>query len=322
MKAIESNGEGPAGVVMAEVEEPRPAADEALIAVEAFSVNRGETFGLESRPAGFRPGKDVAGVLARAAEDGSGPSAGARVVAHATGAGWAERAAVPTDRIATLPDGLDATVAAALPLAGLTALRLTRATGPLASRRVLLTGASGGVGHYFVELAAAQGAYLTAVSASPERGARLRELGAERVVAAVEEAEGPFDLALDSVGGASTPAAFAQLLPHGRLVWFGQASRVAPTFDFFDWRGAFDGTIRRFHYEEGDVDFATDLATLVRLTARGRLHPEVGWRGDWSRTDEALAALLAREIRGNAVLTVGAPSAAAVVVQSDLTTTT
>ena len=319
MKAIVTTGEGPAGVRVAEVEEPRPAADEALIAVEAFSVNRGETFQIESRTAGFRPGKDVAGAVVEAAADGSGPQVGERVVAHATGAGWAERVAIATDRIAVLPgertaapadpgaalaSDLTTTTAAALPLAGLTALRLTRATGPLASRRVLLTGASGGVGHYFAELAAAQGADLTAVSASAERAERLLALGAGRVVAAVEEAEGPFDLALDSVGGTSTPAAFAKLAPEGGLVWFGQASRVAPAFDFFDWRGAFNGTIRRFHYEESDVSIATDLATLVRLTAGGRLHPEVGWTGDWTWTGEALAALLAREVRGNAVLTI------------------
>jgi NADPH:quinone reductase len=318
MRAIVSDGAGPTGVLVAEVEEPRAAADEALIAVEAFSVNRGETFLIESRPAGFRPGKDVAGVVIEAAADGSGPAVGERVVAHANGGGWAERVAVATDRVAALPAGRSAsadgrggasappiatTTAAALPLAGLTALRLTRAVGPMASRRVLLTGASGGVGHYFVELAASQGAELTAVSASAERAERLLALGATRVVGDVEEAEGPFDLALDSVGGTSTTAAFARLTPEGALVWFGQASRVAPTFDFFDWRGAFNGTIRRFHYEESDVSFAGDLATLVRLTASGRLHPEVGWTADWARTGEALTALLAREVRGNAVLT-------------------
>jgi len=103
MKAIVTNGEGPAGVRVAEVEEPRPAADEALIAVEAFSVNRGETFQIERRTAGFRPGKDVAGAVVEAAADGSGPQVGERVVAHATGAGWAERVDIATDRIAVLP---------------------------------------------------------------------------------------------------------------------------------------------------------------------------------------------------------------------------
>ncbi|MBS1891434.1 MAG: zinc-binding dehydrogenase, partial [Actinobacteria bacterium] len=119
----------------------------------------------------------------------------------------------------------------------------------------------------------------------------------------IEEADGPFELALDSVGGTSALEAFARLTQDGTLIWFGQASRVAPTFDFFDWRGAFNGTIRRFHYEESDVSFAVDLATLVRLTAAGRLHPEVGWSADWTRTADALAALLAREVRGSATLT-------------------
>lgn len=75
------------------------------------------------------------------------------MVAHPERGGWAERVAVPLDKVTMLPVDIDFSVAAALPLAGLTALRLTRVTGPLASRRVLLTGASGGVGHYFVELA-------------------------------------------------------------------------------------------------------------------------------------------------------------------------
>jgi len=61
---------------------------------------------------------------------------------------------VPTSRLAELPDDVPAVVAAALPLAGLTALRLVRAAGDLAGRRILLIGASGGVGHFFVELAA------------------------------------------------------------------------------------------------------------------------------------------------------------------------
>ena len=96
MKAVVTNGEGPTGVHVAEVEEPRAACGEALIAVEAFSVNRGETFQIENRQAGFHPGKDVAGVVVEAAADGSGPGVGERVVGHATGAGWAERVAVAT----------------------------------------------------------------------------------------------------------------------------------------------------------------------------------------------------------------------------------
>src|SRR3954449_5442431 len=95
MKALVPDSTG-GGVVFADVPDPVPAATEAVISVEAFSVNRGETFLLDRPRPGWRPGKDVAGRVARAAADGSGPAAGARVVGYAPSAGWAERVAVPT----------------------------------------------------------------------------------------------------------------------------------------------------------------------------------------------------------------------------------
>jgi NADPH2:quinone reductase len=291
-------------VELADVAEPELRPDEVVVAVAAFSVNRGETFLLERPHADWRPGKDVAGVVVREAADGRGPRVGERVVAHPRSAGWAERVAVAVDSVAVLPDAVSFASAAALPLAGLTALRLVRVTGSLASRRVLLTGASGGVGHYFVELAAAQGAVVTAVSASAERGARLTALGAAAVVSSIDDAEGPFDIALDGVGGETTATAWSKLGARGLLVWFGQAGRVPPTLDFFDWRGGGSGTIRKFDYTDSDTSDAEDLATLVRLVEAGRLHPEIGLVADWAQTNETLAALLARSIRGNAVLTI------------------
>jgi NADPH:quinone reductase len=305
MRALLPTPDSSATVAFGEVVEPRPAAAELVIEVAAFSLNRGETFLLERPPRpGWRPGKDVAGTVVAAAADGSGPALGERVVAHAAEAGWAERVAVPADRVAPLPDSVDFTRAAALPLAGLTALRLGRAAGDLASRRVLLTGASGGVGHYFVELAAARGALVTAVASSPERGERLRRLGAAAVVASVAAAEGPF-----AVGGDSTAAVLHRLDEDGRLVWFGQASGEPPRLDFFDWAGGANATIRKFHYE-GDpaASDAEDLATLVRLVAGGRLHPELGLVADWGGTNDAIAALLDRRLRGNAVLTISSPT--------------
>lgn len=302
MKAMVPTGDRASLVRFGEVDEPEPAAGEVLVAVEAYSVNRGETFLLEHPRAGWRPGKDVAGTVV--GSTGEGPRPGQRVVAHPPAGGWAERVAVPVASVAPLPGHVDAVTAAALPLAGLTALRLLRAAGPLIGRRVLLTGASGGVGHYVTELAAAAGAEVTTVSASAARGAHLAELGAAGVLTRVEDAEGPFDVVMESAGGTSLPTALARLKPGGLLLWFGQASREPATLDFFSFfAGANEGMIRHLDYTRSDRTYGQDLATLVRLVADGRLHPEIGLVRDWAETAGVLADLRERRVRGNAVLT-------------------
>jgi NADPH2:quinone reductase len=223
-------------------------------------------------------------------------------VAHAWDGGWAERVAVATDSMVVLPDEISAPVAATLPLAGLTAVRLLRAAGSLAGRDVLITGASGGVGHLFVELAAAQGARITAIARTAERGARIRALGAATVAAEVEETEGPFDVVFESVGGASLAAAAQRVAERGTVWWLGEASREPAVLDFFALPARL--RIRRFAYWPHDEPDRVDLQVLVDLVSRGRLHPEIGLLADWHETPAALLALRDRQIRGNAVLTI------------------
>ena len=91
---------------------------------------------------------------------------------------WAELRAVDTGELAVLPDGVEHGAAATLPVAGVTALRALRRTGPALGRRVLITGASGGVRRFAVQLAARAGAHVIAAVGRPERGAGLAELGA------------------------------------------------------------------------------------------------------------------------------------------------
>ena len=247
----------------------------------------------------------MAGVVVQAAADGSGPPAGRRVVGHPPAAGWAEYACVPAESLAELPEDVTARAAAALPLAGLTALRLLRMAASVTGRRILLTGASGGVGHYFVELAANAGAEITAITATAERGSRLARLGAAEVLRSVSDADGPYDLVLESVGGASLALSLERLTPGGTLIWFGQASRTPVTLNFFDLLyGAASATIRHFSYADFPEPYGADLAVLVRLVDAGRLHPEIGRTADWYETATVLADLCARRIRGNAVLTV------------------
>ena len=303
MRALIPTGNPKDMVRLAEVDEPEPATDEVVIAVEAFSINRGETFLLERPRPGWRPGKDVAGRVLRAAADGTGPQVGTRVVAHPPANGWAERAAVSVKQLASVTDTMTGVVAASLPLAGLTALRLLRTIGSVTGRRVLMTGAAGGVGHFFTELAAAAGAEITAVVRDAERGRRLRELGADAIVTDVADAPGKMDVVLESVGGTSLGTAVSRLAPRGLLVWFGQAGRAPTTLDFFSF---FDhhqsATIRHFDYTDSDVPDSVDLSTLVRLTASDRLHPEIGRVSAWEDTSACIADLRARCIRGKAIL--------------------
>jgi NADPH2:quinone reductase len=306
MKALLPTGDPAALVVLGETEEPRPGPGQALVKVEAFSLNRGEVFRLnDTPPSGRRPGKDIAGLVVQAAADGTGPRAGQRVVGHPPDSGWAEYAAVDTDRLAVLPEGISAIRAAALPLAGLTALRLLRTAGCVSGHPLLVTGASGGVGHYVTELAIGAGAEVTVVTATPERGKRLAEFGA-RVVHHLDDAHGPFHTVMESLGGASTARALARLRPRGQLIWFGQASREPAVLDFFAFfAGPSSATVRHFHYEHFDESYADDLGALVRLVAEDRLHPQIGHLADWRNAARSLTDLHDRRITGNAVLTIG-----------------
>jgi NADPH:quinone reductase-like Zn-dependent oxidoreductase len=309
MKAWMATGKPDEPLMLSDVPEPAPGADEVIVRVEAYSVNRGEMFALNGvygtpAPEGWRPGQDIAGTVIQAAPDGSGPAAGTRVTAHPQAAGWAERAAVPVSRLAELPGGFPAEVAAALPLAGLTALRLVRAGGNLAGRAVLLTGASGGVGHFLTELAAGNGAQVTVVAGTAERGRRLAELGAQTAVRDVSDATGPFDIIMESVGGKSLSAAMAKLSPGGTLLWYGQAGLEPSVLDFFQLFQVTPVTLRHFPHWVSDTTDAEDLAALVRMTAAGRLHPEIGRSADWTQTAALLNDVYQRRVRGHAVLTI------------------
>lgn len=309
MKALAATGDRTL-VRFAETPEPTPAADAAVIQVEAFSVNRGEilamtgAYGTPTAP-GTVMGQDVVGRVVAAAADGSGPAVGTRVVGHAEGGGWAERVPVPTSAVVELPDAVPTTTAAALPLAGLTALRLLRHVEAPAGKRALITGASGGVGHYLVELATAAGIAVTAVAASPERGARLAELGAA-VIHDVTDAEGPFDVIFESVGGDVFADALARIAPGGTVLWFGQASLRPIRLSFFEYLTVSPFTLKHFPHWVADTTDAEDLRVLVDLTARGGLHPELGRVADWAETASVLVDLNNRRIRGNAILTIDA----------------
>ncbi|HZO88678.1 MAG TPA: hypothetical protein VFB38_10105 [Chthonomonadaceae bacterium] len=166
-------------LVICEVEPPAPGPSEAVVRVTAISLNRGEVGYSRHAEAGWRPGWDLAGVVEQAAADGSGPKAGARVVGILRGGAWAEYVAVPTNALAELPEAVTFAQAATLPVAGLTALHALMKGGLLLERPVLVTGATGGVGDFALQLGRLSGARAVAHIRHAEQEAEVKEAGAE-----------------------------------------------------------------------------------------------------------------------------------------------
>lgn len=302
MWAVVSDPESPSGLRRAQVPDPVPRADQALVAVRHASANFGELRYLAHREPGTALGFDAAGVVVAAAADGSGPAVGTRVAGLAPGA-WAQHVAIATSDLAEVPSDVDLAAAAALPLAGMTALRTLRAAGPLLGRRVLITGASGGVGRYAVQLARRGGAHVIASVGSPARAEGLARLGAHEVVVGLGDLD-PVDVVLDTVGGAQLVAAWGLLRPGGNLQSIGWASgepAVFPVNSTFS-----PGPARTLHSFGDSANVGPDLAILLELVRAGELSPEVGWRGSWDRIADAAAELFARRVPGKIVIDIPA----------------
>src|SRR5918912_3570744 len=118
MRGFITDPNAPGGLRLADdLPDPEPVADEVVMEVRAYGINRGELFLLQQRANGWRPGQDVSGVVVHAATDGSSPPEGARIVGIVDWEGWAERVAVPTHWTAVLPDDVSFEQAASLPIA-------------------------------------------------------------------------------------------------------------------------------------------------------------------------------------------------------------
>lgn len=310
MRALVVDHTAPAHLSLAEVADPVPGPGEALVRVAAASLNFGEVKDATDPSAanGTVIGWDAAGVVVQAAADGSGPAVGTPVVTLGT-AGWAELRAVPTNLIGTVPDGADLGAISTLPVAALSALHVLRRMGPVLGRRVLITGASGGVGRYAVQLAARAGAEVVAISRDPAQEKGLLALGAAEVRTSVADVGRPVFAVLDNVGGPDLVAAFAALEAGGTLINVGrsaEADAVLPPEAFLGTEGRHDRSIRTFFLlADPAAGFSADLTWLAAETAAGRLDPGISWRGPWDRYAEAVRALVGRRLRGKAVLEIG-----------------
>jgi NADPH:quinone reductase-like Zn-dependent oxidoreductase len=282
-----------------------------VVAVKAISLNAGEVRQARTfRPEGYRPGWDLAGFVERAAADGTGPKAGTRVVGILPEGAWTERVAIPVHAVAELPEKVSFAQAACLPVAALTALGCLDLRGNLVGRRVLITGATGGVGHFATQLARFAGAHVVAAVRKVEQAEYVMRHGAHEIVVIGDDptqaaSAGPYDLVLDSLGGVSASASIVMLAPKGICVLFGGTAGVTATFD-----------VRKFYFEGGasvygfmifDELVRRDPARagfhrLLPLVASGQLRVDITIERPWAEIDRIAGDLMDRRYTGKAVL--------------------
>ncbi|WP_326650848.1 MULTISPECIES: zinc-binding dehydrogenase [unclassified Streptomyces] len=312
---------GPEVLVTAEVPDPLAGPGEAVVAVSAVdtifvetqvrSGAFGEHFAVQPP---YVPGGGIAGTV-RAVGQGVDKAWIGRRVITALGftGGYAEQAVAPVAKLVPVPDGLGLQEAAALVHDGVTACALLESTGLGAGERVLILGASGGMGTLLVQLAKAAGAEVTGVARGERKTSLVRELGANVVVDATRDdwvaqtraALGPAgaDVVLDGVGGAPGLAAFALTADGGIF-----SAHGAPTGGFapVDAAEAERRAIKLLGIGDvqlSDEEYVRLAAKALEEAAAGRLRPVIGGTFPLTRAAEAHAAIEARTLRGKVLLT-------------------
>ncbi|WP_280457483.1 zinc-binding dehydrogenase [Nocardia carnea] len=306
MRALVVDHSVPAGLRLGDAPVPELAPHQALVRVMATSLNDGEIrYVLKNTPDGAVLGWDAAGVVEKAAADGSGPAVGTLVVTLGAAGAWAELRAVDTDMLGVVPDGADMAAISTIPVAGLTALRALHRLGPILGRKVLVTGATGGTGRYAVQLARLAGAHVVATTGNPDaHGESLRALGAHQVITDPTAVDTSVDGVVDLIGGRQLVDSFHALTERGTLVAVGHAANEGEQFPF----GSFFGDQRRHDrsivtfFLLACTDLAPDLTWLASQVTSGTLDPNISWRGDWSQAADAANALLERRLHGKAML--------------------
>ncbi|MER8071489.1 zinc-binding dehydrogenase [Streptomyces sp. NPDC094034] len=313
---------GPEVLVTAEVPDPVAGPAEVVIAVavvDTIFVQTQVRAGQKQEYFPVRPphilGGGVAGTVRSVGEVVDADWTGRRVVASiGITDGSAELVAAPVESLVPVPDGLPFETAAAVFQDGVTALALMDLTGVTADERVLITGASGGMGTLMVQLGKARGAYVVAVARGERKTALVRELGADAVIdgarddwpARAREALGArgADVVLDGVGGEMGLSAFPLTADGGRF-----SAHGAPTGGFapVDARHAADRKIRLL----GIADVQIPRRERVRLAARalaetaaGRLRPVIGGTFPLDEAADAHRAIEGRGLLGKVLLTV------------------
>ena len=310
MRAVLVDPSAPGHLALTDAPGPTPFSSQALVAVKAISLNLGEVKRARRSPPGTLLGWDVAGEVLEQAADGSGPTPGTRVVGVMNTGAWADRAAIETAWMAPLPDSVSYETAATLPVAGLTALYALEQAGQLLGRRVLVTGASGGVGQYAVQLAKLSGATVTALVRRAETADALRVIGADHVVVGEDGKDvvenSSYHCILDSVGGQVLADCLNLVARGGTLVSYGISAGTEVTIN----AGEYFRTGRSNYYglylftEFGRRPARDGLRVLAGLLADSKLSVHIDATGTLAELGDLAERLFNREITGKAVVLV------------------
>jgi NADPH:quinone reductase-like Zn-dependent oxidoreductase len=324
MKAIVRNRYGPPDILeLREVDPPEPGQGEVLVQVRAASVNpydwhflRGEPYFMRAQAGLRKPkmavlGADIAGVVSEVGPDVSGYGPGDEVFCEdESGGGFAELATVSADLLEQKPANLSFEHAAAVPLAAMTALQALRDHGRLnAGERILIIGASGGVGTFAVQIAKSFGAHVTGVC-STRNIELVRSIGADAVIDYTREdftsAASRFDLILQLAGMASPGECRRVLARKGALLlssgdsegrWIGPISRVIKAL-------AMSPFVSQRMVPFVAKPNKADLGTLRGLIESGEVTPVIDRTYELSAVPEAIAYLEQGHARGKVVITI------------------
>lgn len=317
MRAIVQDRYGDVDTLRLEqTERPEIAADEVLVRVDAAGLDRGTWHTMTGRPYlmrvmgfGFRGpknrvlGRDVAGTVVEVGASVTRFAVGDQVFGISRGS-FAEYAAAREDKLAAKPQSLTFAQAAVVPVSGITALQALRDAGRIQKgQRVLIIGASGGVGSYAVQIAKALGAHVTGV-ASTSKLDLLKTLGADDVIDYTREdfanSRGHFDLIIDIAGNSTLDRLRRALTPHGTLVIVGGENGGPVTGGMGrQFRAlAISPFVRQRLTMHSTKERASDLGPLTDLIESGQVTPSLEQVYNLDQVPAAMRQLQTGMVRG------------------------
>jgi NADPH2:quinone reductase len=225
---------------------------------------------------------------------------------------WAGSAVVPAACVVDLPDGVETREAAAMGIAGLTAWNCVHELARIgAGDRVLVLGASGGVGSMIVSLVAAEGAAVWGQTGSEEKAAQVAGYGAERVLvadgSALGEQLGDFapTVVFDPLGGGFVAPVVEALAPRGRIISFGTSAGAEVAFNLQSLYRKSGNLLGYGGMQLSPSARRSGLEAALEALAEGTLHVEIDETLPLAEVNDAFSRLAARRVRGKLLLDLG-----------------